>query len=89
MCYADQPVLLRCCLTAVGESFLIILPRGRGKWGLREADTAWRGGSKMEGNERPSTEAAVPKTDAGSAATQTTQPSAAVFFALNFATEST
>ena len=47
------------------------------------------GESKMEGNERPSTEAAVPKTDAGSAATQTTQPSAAVFFALNFATEST
>ena len=33
------------------------------------------GESKMEGNERPSTEAAVPKTDAGSAATQTTQPS--------------
>ena len=30
--------VLRCCLTAVGEAFLIILPRGRGKWGFREAD---------------------------------------------------
>ena len=48
----------------------------------------WRRRSKMEGNERQSTEAAVPKTGACSSSATTTQPAAA-FFALNFAIEST